>query len=299
MKNRVTELLGCRYPILQGAMGVISNPEMVAAVSEAGGFGQLATAFCRDSGAVREQVRAVKKLTDRPFGANLMLMNPQNVAFADVLAEEGVRAATVSGGSPRELIPALHERKIAAIAVVPAVEIARKAESMGADAVVAEGGESGGIQGLRSVSTFVLTPAVADAVRIPVIAAGGVADARGFRAALALGAEGVQAGTRFIATRECAAHAAFKDELLRADDTGTELIFMGRFMVRALSTELATKVARGQVSASEVFTGQALEASWLDGDLSAGILPAGQGAALIRDIPGAGDVVREMAEGWE
>lgn len=295
MKNRVIELLGCRHPILQGAMGVISNPELVAAVSEAGGFGQLATAFCRDPDAVRAQVRAVKKLTDKPFGANLMLMNPQNRAFADVLAEEGIRAATVSGGSPRELVPALHERGIAAIVVVPTAELARKAEAMGADAVVAEGGESGGIQGLRGVSTLVLTPAVADAVKIPVIAAGGICDARGFRAALALGAEGVQVGTRFIATRECAAHRLYKEEILKAEDTGTELLFMGRYMVRALSTELAIKVGRGQVSASDIFTGQALEASWLGGDLDAGILPAGQGAALVRDLPAAGDVVRNMA----
>jgi enoyl-[acyl-carrier protein] reductase II len=202
----VTEMLGCRHPIIQGAMGVISNPELVAAVSEAGGFGLLATAFASDPEQIRKQVKDTRKLTDRPFGANLHAMNPLAAKFTEVMAEEGVPAVTLSGGSPKELIPLLHEQDIRVIVVVPTVEIARKAESLGADAIVAEGAESGGMQGFNGVSTMVLVPAVADAIRVPVLAAGGIGDSRGYKAAFALGAAGVQVGTRFIATKECIAH---------------------------------------------------------------------------------------------
>ena len=204
--NAMTELLGCRYPIIQGAMGVICNPELVAAVSEAGGYGLLATAFVSDKEVLRRQVQATKKLTDKPFGANLFAMNPLSQEFADILAEEGICAVTVSGGSPKEIIPLLKERGVKSIVVVPTADAARKSEALGADAIVAEGSESGGMQGYKGASTMVLVPAVVDAVKIPVIAAGGIADSRGFRAALALGAQGVQVGTRFIATRECIAH---------------------------------------------------------------------------------------------
>ena len=207
MQNRVTEMLGCKYPVIQGAMGIISNPEMVAAVSEAGGFGLLATAFADNIEIVQKQVTTTKKLTGKPFGANLFMMNPLSEEFARLLADEGVKAVTLSGGSPKALLPVLHDLGISALVVVPTTKVALSAAASGADAIVAEGSESGGIQGLQGASTIVLTPAVVDAVDIPVIAAGGIGDSRGYRAAMALGAEGVQVGTRFIATRECIAQA--------------------------------------------------------------------------------------------
>lgn len=292
--SRITDLLGSRHPIIQGAMGVISNPEMVAAVSEAGGFGLLATAFAADPGLVRDQAQATKELTDKPFGANLFVMNPLAARFARVFAEEGVKCVTVSGGSPRELIPMLHEAGIRVIVVTPNADSARSAEAAGADAIVAEGAESGGVQGLKGSSTMVLVPAVVDAVNLPVIAAGGIGDSRGYRAALALGAEGVQVGTRFIATRECIAHDNYKSAIVETKETGTGLVDMGRFRIRALRTGLVEKMLRGEEPADQAFRGEAIEASWLGGDLNAGVLPAGEITGLVSDIPSVKEVIEEM-----
>jgi len=292
--SRVTELLGCQYSIIQGAMGVICNPELVAAVSEAGGFGLLATAFAQDPGLVRDQVRATRKLTEAPFGANLFVMNPLAAEFARVLAEEGVKVVTVSGGSPKKLIPELDRLGVKFIAVVSTVKAAVGVASLGAAAVVAEGSESGGVQGFGGPSTLVLTPAVVDAVDVPVIAAGGIGDSRGYRAALALGAEGVQVGTRFIATRECAAHEFYKKTIVQSSDVNTGLVNMGRFQVRALKTPLVERLVHGETPAPDLFTTRAMEQSWLDGDAEAGLLPAGQVAGLIKNVPSVRDVIEEM-----
>ena len=156
----ISELLGSRYPIIQGAMGVICNPEMVAAVSEAGGYGLLATGFLSDPELLVKQIQAVKKLTDKPFGANLMAMNPMSMTFAQILADHGIQVITTSAGSPKELVSLLKERGVKVLHVVPAVEYAMKAEAAGADAVIAEGSESGGIQGYCGASTMVLVPMV-------------------------------------------------------------------------------------------------------------------------------------------
>lgn len=292
--SKVTDLLGSQYPIIQGAMGVICNPELVAAVSEAGGFGLLATAFAKDAEAVREQARVTKKLTNKPFGANLFMMNPLTENFAKVLAEEGIKTVTVSGGSPKALIPLLRDLRLNVIVVVPTVEVARGAEGLGADAVVAEGSESGGVQGFKGVSTMVLVPAVVDEVNIPVIAAGGISDSRGYKAALALGAEGVQIGTRFIATKECIAHAVYKDTIVAAGDTGTGLVNMLRFQIRALRTPLVERLLKGQESSMPDFTWQAMENSWIKGDLEAGVLPAGQVAGRISAVSSVGEIIKEI-----
>jgi enoyl-[acyl-carrier protein] reductase II len=180
------------------------------------------------------------------------------------------------------------------IVVVPTVAMARKAEGAGADAIVAEGSESGGMQGFKGASTMVLVPAVVDAVKIPVIAAGGIGDSRGYQAALALGAEGVQVGTRFIATRECVAHANFKNTIVESSETGTELVNMGRFRIRALGTPLVEKIVQGEKPAAEHFSGPAVQDSWIGGDLAAGILPSGQVSGLISGIPSVKDVIEEM-----
>ena len=178
--------------------------------------------------------------------------------------------------------------------MVPTVDMARKSEAAGADAIVAEGSESGGMQGFRGASTMVLVPAVADAVKIPVIAAGGIGDSRGYQAALALGAEGVQVGTRFIATKECVAHPNFKETIVGTPEIGTELVNMGRFRVRALGTPLVEKIVQGETSAAEHFSGSAVQDSWIGGDLAAGILPSGQVSGLISNIPSVREVIEEM-----
>ena len=294
MESRVTEMLGIRYPVIQGAMGVICNPELVAAVSEAGAFGLLATAFAKEPETVRSQVQATKKLTNKPFGANLFIMNPMTPEFAKVLAEEGVKTVTVSGGSPKKLIPLLRDLGMNIIVVVPTVGVAQGAESLGADAIVAEGAESGGVQGLKGVSPMVLVPAVVDAVQVPVIAAGGIGDSRGYKAARALGAEGVQVGTRFIATKECIAHALYKRGIVESGDTGTDVVDMGRFRIRALNTQLVEKMIIGEKGPDNIFTPEAMEAAWVKGDLEAGVLPAGQVAGMISSVLSVRDVIDEM-----
>jgi enoyl-[acyl-carrier protein] reductase II len=295
--SRVTDLLGSRYPIIQGAMGVICNPEMVAAVSEAGGFGLLATAFTRDQELVRDQAKATKQLTDKPFGANLFVMNPLASKFAEVLAEEGIKCVTVSGGSPKELIPSLHDMGIRVVVVVPTVDVALGAEAAGADAIVAEGSESGGVQGWKVSSTMVLVPAIVDAVNLPVIAAGGIGDSRGYRAAFALGAEGVQVGTRFIATKECIAHDNYKATIVETKETGTGLVDMGRFRIRALRTALVEKMLQGQEPTDQAFADKAIEASWLKGDVEAGVLPAGEITGRISRVLSVKEVIEEMVQG--
>jgi len=292
--SRVTDLLGCRYPVIQGAMGVISNPELVAAVSEAGGFGLLATALARNPEFVREQAKVTKQLTDKPFGANLFVMNPLASKFAEVLAEQGVKCVTVSGGSPKELILLLRDMGIKVIVVVPTVDLARSAEAAGADAIVAEGAESGGVQGLKVSSTMVLVPAVVDTVNLPVIAAGGIGNARGYRAAFALGAEGVQVGTRFIAAKECIAHKNYKAFILGTKETGTGLVDMGRFRIRALRTPLVERMFKGEAPTDQTFAGEAIEASWLKGDLDAGVLPAGEVSGLISGVASVKEIIEEM-----
>ena len=294
--NKITELLGCKYPVILGAMGVICNPELVAAVSEAGGFGLLATAFTSDTDFFRKQIKDTKSLTQQPFGANLQVMNPLTIDFIDVLADEEIKAVTVSGGSPKNVIPLLKEKGIKVIPVVPTVDVAKKSEALGVDAIVAEGSESGGIQGFRGASTMVLVPAVVDAVNIPVIAAGGIADSRGYRAALALGASGVQVGTRFIATKECIAHQNYKHTVVDVDESSTKLISFGAFQVRALPTPFADKILSDPSQLGDGFSGAGLEESWLKGDMDAGILPAGQVAGLIKDIPTVKDIIEEMVK---
>lgn len=292
--NKITKLLGCKYPIVLGAMGVICNPELVAAVSEAGGFGLLATAFTSDTEFLRKQIKDTKALTQHPFGANLQVMNPLTSEFINVLSDEGINAVTVSGGSPKTVIPLLKEKGIKVIPVVPTVDVARKSEALGVDAIVAEGSESGGLQGFRGASTMVLVPAVVDAVNIPVIAAGGIADSRGYRAALALGASGVQVGTRFIASKECIAHQNYKNAVVDVDESSTRLINLGAFQVRALPTPLTEKVLSDPSQIGSGFSGEGLEESWLKGDMNAGILPAGEVTGLIKDIPSVKDIIDEM-----
>ena len=294
--TRITELLNCKYPVIQGAMGNISNPEMVAAVSEAGGLGLLATAFAPEPEFVRDQIKDTKKLTGKAFGANLQVMSPHTPKIAEILAEEGVGIVTISGGSPKTLIPFLHEKGIKALVVVPTVGVAKKAEAIGADAIIAEGSESGGIQGFNGVSTMVLVPAVVDAVKIPVIAAGGIGDSRGFRAALALGALGVQVGTRFIASYECIAHLNFKNAVVESEDTGTCLINIGPFQIRAIRTPLAEKIIQGEMKPAFGFGGKSTDDSWIKGDISAGVLAAGEVSGIIHDIRSVKEIIEEMVK---
>lgn len=293
MQN-IAELLECRHPVIQGAMGVICNPEMVAAVSEAGGYGVLGSAFQDDADELRRQIEQVQALTDRPFGANLTVLNPRCVEMAQVMTEMGIKAITTSAGNPGPLVELLKPKGVKVLHVCPTVDKAIKAQAAGVDAVIAEGSESGGIQGHDAVATMVLVPAVCDAVSLPVVAAGGIGDSRGFRAALALGAQGVQVGTRFIASSECIAHESYKTMICRAAETDTFLIDRtDRILVRVLPTALARRV-REDASQGRAIRRQDIGKAWIHGDLEVYTLAAGQVAGLIHQVKSVREIIEEM-----
>ncbi|BEQ14768.1 2-nitropropane dioxygenase [Desulfoferula mesophila] len=279
-------------------MGVICNPEMVAAVSQAGGFGVLGSAFQNDPEALRRQIEQVQALTERPFGANLTVLNPISAQLAQVILEMGIKAVTTSAGDPTPLVDQLKTHGVMVLHVCPTVDKAVKARAAGVDAVIAEGGESGGIQGVDAVGTMVLVPAVCDAVDIPVVAAGGIGDARGYRAALALGASGVQVGTRFIASVECVAHPTYKEMICQASDTSTFLIKRGgRIRVRVLPTNLAKSLRTddsGQVGTA--LGGDAIGKAWIGGDVEAYTLPAGQVSGLVQQVRTVAQIIEEMVK---
>jgi enoyl-[acyl-carrier protein] reductase II len=293
----ITGLLGCRYPIIQGAMSVICNPEMVAAISEAGGYGLLATGFQSDPDLLVSQIRAVREFTEKPFGpfgANLMALNPDSPKFAEVLVEAGIKAVTTSAGSPKDLVSLLKPHGVKILHVVPNVDNAIKAQDAGVDAVIAEGSESGGIQGYQGASTMVLVPMVVDAVNIPVVAAGGIGDARGYRAAFALGAKGVQVGTRFVASKECISHRNYKEAICEAKETDTVLVERDRVRVRALRTPLSEELLKRRGDSISMPSAESLNKAWTEGDLKADVLAAGQVAGMIKSVKSVREIIVEM-----
>ena len=215
MKTRVTELLGIQYPIIQGGMAWVAEQHLAAAVSEAGGLGLLGGASAPGE-VIREEIREVKKLTKKPFGVNVMLMSPHADEVAKVVVEEGIKVVTTGAGIPAKYMPMWKEAGVKVIPVVASVAQAKMMEKAGADAVVAEGMESGGHIG--ETTTMALVPQVVDAVSIPVIAAGGIGDGRGVAAAFMLGAEAVQVGTRFVVAKESIVHANYKERVIKAKD---------------------------------------------------------------------------------
>lgn len=286
MHTEINEILGTEYPIIQGGMAWVAEYHLAAAVSEAGGFGLIGAANA-PADWVREQVRKTKELTDRPFGVNVMLMSPYADEVARVIAEEGVKAVTTGAGNPEKYMELWKERHIKVIPVVASVALAKRMQRCGADAVVAEGCESGGHIG--ESTTMTLVPQVVDAVDIPVIAAGGIGDGRGIAAALMLGAKGVQMGTRFVVTKECQVHPAYKERIIRAKDIDTRVT--GRSTghpIRALRNDM-TKVylQKEQEGASveelELLASGALRRAVQEGDIHNGSLMSGQIAGLIKE----------------
>ena len=297
MKTRVTELLGIEQPIIQGAMAWIADARLAAAVSNAGGLGIIACGSAPLSW-VREQAELARTLTDKPFGVNIMLMNPEAPQLAELLAELRVPVITTGAGNPGNYIDRWKEAGAKVVPVVASSALAKRMERCGADAVIAEGCEAGGHIG--ELTTMALTPAVCDAVSIPVIAAGGVADGRGLVAAFALGAEAVQIGTRFLTAYECGIHEAYKQKVLAAKDSDT--IVTGRdngHPVRQLKNKFSRGIrkmeADTQVSADEVEA--ALAGSLhraVEGDVDNGSLMSGQVACLIGDEKSAQEIVDDL-----
>ena len=299
MQTEITELLGIQYPIIQGGMAWVAEHHLAAAVSEAGGLGLIGAANAPAEW-VREQIRAAKNLTEQPFGVNIMLMSPYADEVAQVVAEEGVKVVTTGAGSPEKYMERWKQSGIRVIPVVASVALAKRMERCGADAVVAEGSESGGHVG--ESTTMALVPQVVDAVQIPVIAAGGIADGRGIAAAFMLGAKAVQMGTRFIATQEAQVHESYKNQVLRAKDIDTRVT--GRSTghpVRALRNEMTKRYLElEQEGASfeelEQLTLGGLRRAVVEGDVRMGSMMAGQCAGLVREILPCSELVPQLMQ---
>ena len=309
-KSRICKLLGIECPIIQGGMTWIANAELAAAVSEAGGLGTIspnAGMRIEDNVEVnlRDQIRKAKGLTSKPFSVNIVVLIPEIAALVDLLIAEGVKVVTTAAGNPRLHTRRLKEAGIKVLHVVSSVRQAQVAEDSGVDAVIAEGFEAGGHNGFDELTTMVLVPQIADAVEIPVIAAGGIADARGFAAAMALGAEGVQMGTRFIATTECNAHPDFKRRIIESLDTGTVITGRALSPTRTLRNKFAAKVAemdRRGTTADELLALIGMGRSrmgQLEGNVEDGELYCGEASGIVRDVAAAGDIIKEMVEGYE
>lgn len=299
MKTRVTDMLGIEYPIIQGGMAWVAEYHLAAAVSQAGGLGILGAGGA-PADFVREQIHKVRETTPKPFGVNLMLMNPEADDIARVIAQEGVKVVTTGAGNPGKYLAMWKEAGVKVIPVVASVAMARMMERAGADAVVAEGTESGGHIG--SATTMTLVPQVADAVHIPVIAAGGIGDGRGLAAAFMLGAEAVQMGTRFIVAKESTVHENYKQKVIAAKDIDSEVTGMSHgHPVRQLRNQMTREyLKREKEGASfeelEQLTLGALRKAVVEGDAVNGTLMAGQIAGLVHKEQTCEEMIREIME---
>ena len=303
-KNRITELFGIEYPIVSGSMVWVSGWKLAAAVSNAGGLGLIGAGSMKPD-LLREHIRKIKAATTRPWGVNLPLMRADVEELLTVIADEGVAILFTSSGSPAMFTPRLKEKGMVVVHVVAAVKHARKAESAGVDAVVAEGFEAGGHNGLDEITTLALVPQVADAVRIPVIAAGGIADGRQMFAALALGAEGVQIGTAFAATVESSASERYKQAVVDAQDGATVLAFRKLSPLRVLKTPFALRAMQEEAAGKSKeelreLNGKGRERLGIfDGDWEEGEFEMGQSSGLVKGVLPAADVVANVVCGYE
>lgn len=302
MKSRVCEMLGIKYPVFQGGMAWVADASLAAAVSNAGGLG-LISSINAGTEAVRNEIRKCRELTDKPFGVNIMLQAPNAGEIARMVVEEGVKILTTGAGSPAQYMQMWKEAGIKVIPVVASVALALKMQAAGADAVVAEGAESGGHVG--ELHTMPLIPQVVDAVDIPVIAAGGICDGRGAAAAFMLGADAIQVGTRFLSAEECTAHQEYKDKILKATDIST--IVTGKTLghpVRSLKTPFSKTFAKMEsdpsVKQEDIlsFGTGALRKAVKEGDRN-GSYMAGECAGMVRKIEPAKAIVEDLILGAE
>jgi enoyl-[acyl-carrier protein] reductase II len=295
-KSALLDLLGIRYPIIQGGMAWLGTSELVTAVSEAGGLGTIGSGQA-DAQWLRQQIRQVREATDKPFAVNIMLMSPFLEENIKVLLEERVPVVTFGAGSPGPYIASLHEAGAIVIPVVSSVALAIRLDRMGVDAIIAEGSESGGHVG--DISTFPLVPQIVDSVKVPVIAAGGIADGRGLVAALALGAQGIQMGTRFICSDECIAHVKFKEHIVQARDrstvvTGATTGHPVRCLANKFTREFASLEKAGTAVAELEELGKGrMYKGLIAGNIEEGSLMAGQIAGMIRDIKPALAIIED------
>lgn len=307
--TRLTQLLGIQYPIIQGGLQWLATAQLASAVSEAGGLGIISSLSFPDRDVLRKEIRRMKELTKKPFGVNLSMLpeltkEDRTEEILEIILEEKVPVVETSGRSPEPFIQSLKREGIKLIHKVPSARFARKAESIGADAVTLVGFECGGHPGMDDVTSLVLIPIAADSIRLPIIAGGGIADARGFLAALALGADGVVMGTRFVATQECPAHPRIKEWFVRARETDTMMIQRSiRNAARVIRNKAAEKtLALEQKGATleellTVISGQMGKKALDEGDMEGAIIPCGQCVGLVHDIKSVKEVIDEVIQG--
>ena len=297
MKTRVTELLGVEKPIIQGGMAWVAESHLAAAVSEAGGFGLIGAANA-PAEVVRNYIHEARELTDKPFGVNIMLLSPYAEDIAQLVVEEKVAAVTTGAGSPEKYMAQWKAAGIKVIPVIASVALAKRMERVGADAVVAEGTESGGHIG--QATTMTLVPQVVDAVDIPVIAAGGIADGRGFAAAMMLGAEAVQMGTRFCVSNECTIHENYKNRILKAKDIDSEVTGRSHgHPVRGLRNKMTREYLKLEAEGAtfeqlELLTLGGLRKAVVDGDVDNGSVLAGQIAGMVNKRQSCQEIIDEV-----
>lgn len=299
IKSKLCDLLGITYPVFQGGMAWISDGKLAAAVSNGGGLGIIAAGNAPAS-YVKEQVQIARSLTDKPFGVNIMLLSPFVVEVAQLVTEEKIAVVTTGAGNPSPYMSQWKSAGIRVIPIVPSVAMAKLMTRLGADALIAEGGESGGHIG--ELSTMVLVPQVCDATTLPVLAAGGIADGRGVAASFMLGACGVQLGTRFLLAEECSVHPNYKEKVIKANDLAT--ITTGKRLghpVRSLKTPFSRALFQAEYSsitdeALEEMGVGALSLAAKEGDLQKGCFLAGQIAGMVKRQQPAADIVRELCE---
>ncbi len=296
LRTRITELLEIEHPVIQGGMAWTATAELAAAVSNAGGLGVIGAGHMPTE-LLRDQVRLAKELTDRPFGVNLMLMTPHIDELVAMVLEEGVSAVTTGAGNPGKYMSALQDRGIKVLPIAPSVALAKRLESIGADVIIGEGMEAGGHVG--DLTTMVLVPQLVDALSIPVVAAGGIADGRGIAAAFALGAEGAQLGTRFMCATECTIHADVKARIIKARDRDTVITGLSTgHPVRVIKNKLAKMIAEldreNRPEEIERLGAGKLALCMREGDLEMGSLMAGQSAAMVDCVKPAAEIVDEI-----
>lgn len=310
-KTRLCDLLGMEYPIIQGGMGWISNGEMVAAVANAGALGMITANTGMPEGStvdelaknLRKHIRKAKSLTKKPFGVNIGLDLPEPKKIMEVALEEGVRIIITAAGNPALYTKFLKDSGARVMHPVFSIRHAKRAEAAGVDAIIASGFEAGGLLSREELSTFVLVPQVADAVKVPVVAAGGIADARGFIAALALGADGIQMGTRFIASKECMAHPKVKEAIVKAIDTDTVVTSKRTIPARVLKNELMLKLVEMESQGAPLEEVRAargsgrIEAAMIEGDVERGSLLCGEISGMITEIMSVQDIIHSIVAG--
>jgi NAD(P)H-dependent flavin oxidoreductase YrpB (nitropropane dioxygenase family) len=308
-KTRITEMLGIEYPIIQGGMQWLSKAELASAVSEAGGLGLITAGSFPDPEELRDELRKARSLTKKPIGVNISMLpvlmeGDITKRYVNVVVEEKIPVVETSGRNPEALVPALKEGGVKLIHKVPAVRFARKAEAVGADAVTIVGFECGGHPGMDDVTSFVLIPRAAESLNIPVVAGGGIADARGFMAALSLGAEAVVMGTRFLATKECPAHPNFKEWLVEAQETDTMMIERSiRNAVRVMKNETSQKVLELEQKGATLdellvyISGKVGLEAWTSGDLDGATIACGQNVGLIHEVKTVKQVIDDVVNG--